>query len=138
MQNYYKQILKEFIKYSNNVEFLIPEAYYESDAPALIKTVGLENFKFRKTKGEVGRLTIIKDCDHIVVLPGGTGTLEELLYCNETLRSEEHDNKLILVNIDGFFNGILSQIKSSMELGLIKPSAINFNIVDNVDQISFE
>ena len=78
----------------------------------------------------------IKNCDHIIVLPGGTGTLVELLYCNETLRAGEHINNLTIINVDGYFNGILQQIKTNIEQGLSKPSAIKFTILDNVNQFS--
>ena len=130
------ETLKEFLKYSSNVEFFIPDTYYDYDAPALIELVGKDNFKAYKTHGESGRLMAIKNCDHIIVLPGGTGTLEELLYCNETLRAGEHINNLTIINIDGYFNGILQQIKTNIEQGLSKPSAIKFTIVDNVNQLS--
>ena len=130
------ETLKEFLKYSSNVEFFIPDTYYDCDAPALIELVGEDNFKAYKTHGESGRLMAIKSCDHVIVLPGGTGTLEELLYCNETLRAEEHANNLTIINVDGYFNGIIQQIKTNIEQGLSKPSAIKFTIVDNVNQLS--
>ena len=130
------ETLKEFLKYSNNVEFFIPDTYYDYDSPALIKLVGEDNFKAHKTHGESGRLMAIKSCDHIIVLPGGTGTLEELLFCNETLRAGEHSNNLTIINVDGYFNGILQQINTNIEQGLSKSSAIKFTIIDNVNQLS--
>ena len=126
------ETLKEFLKHSNNVEFLIPDTYFDYDAPKLIELVGKDNFKATKTKGEAGRLTKIIRCDFIVVLPGGTGTIEELLYCNETCRAKEHKSKIFLVNIDGYFDGLLKQIKTNIEQGLSKSSAINFEVVDSV------
>ncbi len=83
----------------------------------MIKLVGKDNFKALKVKGE-------------------TGTLEEFLYCNETLRSREHKSKITLVNIDGFFNGFLQQIKTNIEQGMSKDSAIRFDIVNDVNEIS--
>ena len=132
------ETLKEFLKYSSNVEFYIPEAYYDYNLPTLLDLVGKENFKAYKTHGETGRLNVVKSCDHIIVLPGGTGTLLELLYCNETLRSGEHSNKLTLLNIDGYFDGLLQQIKTNVEQGISKPSAIRFDIITDVNQLSIE
>ena len=131
------ETLKSFIKTSNRVEFLIPDRYFEYDSPNLIKLVGEQNFKYSITKGEAGRLQGIKDCDYIVVLPGGSGTLEELLYCNETLRSGEHTNKVVIVNIAGYYNGFLQQLKAMLNEGLFKESAIRFKIVDSVDELDF-
>lgn len=127
--------LKEFLKHSKNVEFLIPDVYYEYDAPALIKLVGKENFKATITRGEAGRLQAIKGCDLIIVLPGGTGTLEELLYCNETSRSGEHKTRIILVNIDGYYNGFLKQLETNFEEGLSRRSAIRFDTISSVEAL---
>lgn len=128
--------LKEFLKHSNNVEFLIPDVYYEYDAPALIKLVGKNNFKVKITHGEAGRLQGIKDCDLIIVLPGGTGTLEELLYCNETGRSGEHKARIILVNVNDFYNGFLEQLKTNIKHGLSTQSALRFDVVSSVQEIN--
>jgi len=128
--------LKEFLKHSKNVEFLIPDVYYDYDAPALIKLVGKNNFKVKITHGEAGRLQGIKDCDLIIVLPGGTGTLEELLYCNETSRSGEHKTRIILVDIDGFYNGFINQLVTNFKYGLSRQSAIRFEVVSSVQEIN--
>lgn len=129
------ETLKSFIKISNQVEFLIPDVYYDYDAPTLIKLLGEQNFKASTTRGEAGRLQGVKDCDYIIVLPGGSGTLEELLYCNETSRSGEHKNKVIVVNIDGYYDGFLNQLQTSIQQGLLKQSAIRFNVISSVDEI---
>ena len=131
--------LKEFLKYSKdkNVEFLIPDVYYEYDAPALIKLLGKNNFKAKITHGEAGRLQEIKECDLIIVLPGGTGTLEELLYCNETSRSGEHKARILVVNIDGFYNGFLKQLETNFKYGLSRQSAIRFDVVSSVEKLNF-
>ncbi len=129
------ETLKAFYKQSKNVEFLIPDTFYENDSKPLIKLVGEENFKATKTRGEAGRLEFIRKCDEIIVMPGGTGTLEELLYCNETSRAGEHSKKITIVNIDGFYNGLLEQINMYVEQGLTPQSAIKFDVVNNVDEI---
>lgn len=131
------ETLNEFLKYSSNVEFFIPDTYYDYDAPNLINLVGQSNFKATQTHGEAGRLTAIKGCDYIIVLPGGTGTIEELLYCNETLRANEHSSKVIIVNIDGYFDGLIQQLETNIAEGLSKPSALKFSIVNNVSQLDF-
>ena len=132
------ETLKSFIKSSTNVEFLIPDVYYDYDAPNLIKLVGKEDFKYTITKGEAGRLQGIKDCDYIIVLPGGSGSLEELLYCNETHRSGEHKNRVIVVNIDGYYDGFLHQLQVMTEQGLFKQSSIRFKVVNSVNELDFD
>ena len=130
------ETLKEFLKYSKNVEFFIPDVYYDYDAPGLINLVGEENFRAYRTQGEAERLMAITSCDSIIVLPGGTGTLEELLYCNETLRAGEHLAKVTVVNVNGFFNGFLQQLETNTKQGLSKQSAIKFDVVDSVKDLS--
>ena len=129
--------LKEFAKHSHKVELYIPEKYYPYDFPKLVETLGADNFVAVKIKTEAERLEKIKRCDEIIVLPGGTGTLEELLFCNETSRSQEHKNHITLVNIDGFFNGFLNQVEKNVQEGLSKPTAIKFDVVNNINEIEF-
>lgn len=132
------QTLDEFLKYSKSVEFLIPKAYFDYDAPKLQNIVGKENFNYVRVDGEADRLKIIKNCDMIWVLPGGTGTLEELLYVNETGRSSEHDSQIVLINSEGFYNGFLQQIKTNLETGFSKESALHFIVVDKPSEIDLE
>lgn len=96
----------------------------------------MQAWELLKIKAETERLEAIKKCDEIIILPGGTGTLEELLYCNETLRSTEHTSKVTLVNFDSFFNGLLEQINTNIEQGFSNPSTIKFEVVNNVNQIA--
>lgn len=129
------ETLKAFLTKSKNVRFVIPEKYFNYDAPELEELVGKENFVYEKVSGEAGRLIQIKEADRIIVLPGGLGTLEELLYVNETARAGEHAKQIDLVNIDGYYDGFLQQVNTSIEQGLSKPSVLKFNIVKNVSQL---
>lgn len=49
--------------------------------------------------------------DVFVVLPGGFGTLDELFDTIASGMLGYHDNKTILVNSQGYYNGILRQIE---------------------------
>jgi len=129
--------LKEFLKYSKNTELYLPDTYYDVDVPKIIQEIGDIGVKIHKTRGEADRLKKIQKCDEIVVLPGGTGTLEELLYCNETSRATEHKNNIYLVNISGFYNGFLKQIKVNMKEGMTKTGAIKFTVVKSVNDLPF-
>ncbi len=131
------ETLKSFASKSKNIEIIIPKAYYDNDAPSLKEFLGEENFNPTIVNQETERLQLIKSCDHIIVMPGGTGTLEELLYANETSRANEHTCKIDVINIDGFFDGVLSQIQTNINEGLSKPSTIHLNILSNVNEIKF-
>ena len=102
----------------------------------MTKIIGQPNLKLTITKGESDRLAKIIACDEIIIMPGGTGTLEELLFVNETSRSNEHKKNITLVNIDGFYNGLLQQINTNIREGLSKTTTIRFKVVNSVDQLS--
>lgn len=129
------ETLREFIKYSKQVEFGIPERFCRQAIPRLEKTTGDKALNVQVVQAEADRLNIIKRCDKIIVLPGGSGTLEEFLYSNETARSKEHSNKVILVNIEGYFNDLLAQIDKAIKEGISKDSTKNFEVVNSVSEI---
>ena len=89
-------------------------------------------------KDEAHRLRTIKKSAICVILPGGSGTIEELFYVNETARADEHNMEMFLVNVDGFYDGILKQIESNIAEGLIKPKAIKFKVVSSVEEIDID
>lgn len=55
--------------------------------------------------------TLIKEADICIVLPGGIGTLYELLSLIETKRAGEHNKEIIIVNSNGFFNQLFEMLK---------------------------
>ncbi len=130
--------LHEFLKYNNNknVEFFIPDTFYDKDAPILKQLVGAENFNAEKTHGEADRLRRIKTCDEIIILPGGTGTLEHLLYSNEAVKNSEHNCEITVVNVSGFYNGLIEQLKRTKDEGVSKSyEEFRFKVVDSVVDI---
>ena len=127
--------LNAFLEKSKNVSFFIPKAYYDYDAPLLKELVGAKYFRAKKVLSEADRLKNIIQCDDIIVMPGGTGTLEELLYCNETVRAGEHVSRIFIVNIDGFFDGFLSQLYRNLQEGMSKKSAFKFKVLTSIDQL---
>ncbi len=129
------ETLAGYLETRKDPKFFIPENYWDIDSPALCKMVGKNNFDATKTKGEAARLQAITNCDQIIVMPGGLGTLEELLYCNETSRSGEHSCGITVVNIDGFYDGLLQQLDSYIKEGLLTSDLVYFSVVKSVDDI---
>lgn len=130
--------LRGFMSKSSNFEIFVPEHYYRINCDGLEKMLGKYKDKISTTKGEGERLKRIIACDEIVVMPGGLGTLEEFLYSNETKRALEHDKKITIVNIDGFYNGFLSQIEQNKKEGLTKDEYLHFEVVSSVEELSFK
>ncbi|KAJ8432223.1 hypothetical protein Cgig2_032429 [Carnegiea gigantea] len=83
------------------------------------ETVGevkaVENMHQRKA--EMARLS---DC--FIALPGGYGTLEELLEVITWAQLGIHDKPVGLLNVDGYYNFLLTFIDKAVDDGFIKPS----------------
>nr|XP_023922726.1 cytokinin riboside 5'-monophosphate phosphoribohydrolase LOG5-like isoform X1 [Quercus suber] len=71
-------------------------------------------------KAEMARYS---DC--FIALPGGYGTLEELLEVVTWSQLGIHDKPVGLLNVDGYYNSLLSFINTAVEDGFIKPSQHN-------------
>ncbi len=129
------ETLKSFLRYSNDVISVVPKLYRDVDLPELKKLS--KDIQIIEVKSEIDRLKIIKDCDRVIVLPGGTGTLEELMFCNEILRSGEDKSKLEVINIDGYYDGFIQLIKEVIKQGLTSKLAINFEVLNSVNELKF-
>ncbi|KAJ6425458.1 hypothetical protein OIU84_026102 [Salix udensis] len=66
-----------------------------------------------------------KHSDAFIALPGGYGTLEELLEVITWAQLGIHDKPVGLLNVDGYYNSLLSFIDKAVEEGFISPSARN-------------
>ncbi|XP_027175953.1 cytokinin riboside 5'-monophosphate phosphoribohydrolase LOG1 isoform X2 [Coffea eugenioides] len=64
-----------------------------------------------------------RNSDAFIALPGGYGTLEELLEVITWAQLGIHDKPVGLLNVDGYYNSLLSFIDKAVEEGFISPSA---------------
>lgn len=104
--------LNEFLKYSKDVEMVVPKVYEK-------ELKGLSYKEKHITKDLTERLKkFIEISDDIVVLPGGMGMLLELLYSSETRRVGEHTSNISVINTSGFFDGLRFQEETAIEEGL--------------------
>ncbi|ESW04264.1 hypothetical protein PHAVU_011G080600 [Phaseolus vulgaris] len=61
--------------------------------------------------------------DAFIALPGGYGTLEEVLEVITWAQLGIHDKPVGLLNVDGYYNSLLSFIDKAVEEGFISPKA---------------
>jgi uncharacterized protein (TIGR00730 family) len=80
-----------------------------SDADEMIMT---------RTLGE-RKQTMLDRCDAIVVLVGGLGTVDELTEMIELKRQGDHDKPIIVVNTEGFYDGLNMQLRTMAREGLL-------------------
>lgn len=82
----------------------------------------------------VGELRVVADmhqrkaemarhADAFIALPGGYGTLEELLEMTTWSQLGIHDKPVGLLNVEGYYNALLALIDKGVEEGFIKPAA---------------
>ncbi|XP_007016779.2 PREDICTED: cytokinin riboside 5'-monophosphate phosphoribohydrolase LOG1 isoform X1 [Theobroma cacao] len=64
-----------------------------------------------------------RQSDAFIALPGGYGTLEELLEVITWAQLGIHDKPVGLLNVDGYYNSLLSFIDKAVEEGFICPNA---------------
>lgn len=122
-------VVKEFQKYSQEVVMIVPEVH-KSD---LEGTVCKEHYI---VEGESDRMRItIHTCDMMIVLPGGSGTLAELAYYNETCKSGEHNAKVIVVNTNGFYNKLFKFNKHQIKNGFMTEDCCKYQVISNAKQL---
>ena len=63
-----------------------------------------------ETLGE-RKATILERSDVVVCLVGGIGTLDELTELIELKRQQHHDKLIIILNTDGFYDGLKMQLQ---------------------------
>jgi hypothetical protein len=92
-----------------------------------------------KEIGHVGltRLHIVKDMherkalmaelsDGFIAMPGGVGTLEELFEVFTWLQLGLHDKPIGLLNVDGFYDGLIAFIQHQVTEGFLKANQAGF------------
>ena len=122
-------VVKEFQKYSEEVVMIVPEVHKDD----LIGAVCKEHYI---VDGESDRMRIsIHTCDMFVVLPGGSGTLAEVSYYNETCKSGEHNAKIVVVNSKGFYNKLFKFHKHQIKEGFMGEDACKYEVISDAKHL---
>jgi uncharacterized protein (TIGR00730 family) len=71
-----------------------------------------------------------------VALPGGIGTLEELVEQLTWAQLGRHKKPILIANLKGFWDGLLGLLDHMVQAGYIhSTSQMNFLVVDDVEAI---
>jgi uncharacterized protein (TIGR00730 family) len=81
--------------------------------------------------------TMFERADAFVALPGGLGTLEELVEQMTWAQLGRHKKPILVANINGFWDPLLALIAHMRRLGLVPPPArgVEFLVVDRIEEI---
>lgn len=73
--------------------------------------------------------------DVMIFIPGGIGTIDELLTAIETRRKHKHNVPIILINGNGFFNQLLSMLERIYDEGFAdSKNRQSYFMADTVDE----
>jgi hypothetical protein len=81
--------------------------------------------------------TMFERADAFVALPGGLGTLEELVEQMTWAQLGRHRKPILVANINGFWNPLLALVAHMRCLGLVPPPArgVNLLVAERVEDI---
>ena len=79
---------------------------------------------------------ILQKSDHIIALPGGVGTLDEIFHVMGLATLGYHNKKIILSNMNGFYDQLISLLQELKELEFIRQSLSSYLVVtDNFEDL---
>jgi hypothetical protein len=77
--------------------------------------------------------------DGVIALPGGFGTMEEFFEMLTWSQLGLHKKPIGMLNIDGFYNALISLLDNMVEKGLLKPKNREMLLVDdNIDSLLYQ
>lgn len=74
---------------------------------------------------------MVAESDGFVVLPGGFGTLDELFETLTWAQLGYHQKPIGILNVDGYFNGLLEFLRTCVTQGLVKQPHLEMLLVSN-------
>jgi uncharacterized protein (TIGR00730 family) len=111
---------------------IIPEFLVNRERPEAAhstRTIVTRDMHERKQK-------MFELADAFVALPGGIGTLEELVEQLTWIQLGQHQKPLLVLNINGFWNPLLALLNNFRDLGFVGQHAIdNLLIADRVEDV---
>jgi len=122
---------RSVIRHGGRVTGIIPAFLSEREHMLLEahELVVVENMHQRK------HLMFMKS-DAFVALPGGLGTLEEFVEQLTWSQLEQHQKPIVLANIDGFWDPLLTLFEDMQSEGFIRRGLeLHLEVVDRVDAI---
>ncbi|MEO0400970.1 MAG: TIGR00730 family Rossman fold protein [Pseudomonadota bacterium] len=78
------------------------------------------------------------NCNAVVVLPGGAGSLDELFEVVTWRQLGLHDKPIFLVNTEGYWNPLLALLRQVVDNGFAESSLLDFVTVTQTSQETLE
>lgn len=108
------------------VRGVMPGFLFENEVnhPGISELIQVENMRERKHM-------LMHDTEGIIALPGGTGTLEELLEALTLKRLGQYLKPVVIVNQDGFWDRLIALMDQMVAHELMRPEHLEvYTVVD--------
>lgn len=124
-----KIVANQAKNYGAKVVGVIPITHKNAHAPLNDENILVSDLNERKAI-----MTTLSDI--FVVLPGGYGTLDELITTFTSLSfARNKSKKIIIININGLFDHTIAQLKAFADIHLMEPNLLHrINVVTNVNE----
>lgn len=114
-----------------NITAICPEWIDEFDMP-------FKNYSEKITTDSLDQRKnlFIEKSDIFIVTPGGLGTLDEFFGIIALKYLNRHSKKVILFNIDHFYDSIIKALKEIYDIGLIREGCLDiFEVTYSIDEV---
>lgn len=86
---------------------------------------------------QLRKLRMTEEADAFIALPGGPGTLEEIVEVISLARVHQHDKPCILLNHRGYYEPLKAQYQMMIEHGFYTEAELrSIHFIDNLDDLS--
>jgi uncharacterized protein (TIGR00730 family) len=122
-------IADEVLRLGGEVTGVIPTALVEREVghTGLTRQFIVKNMHERKAM-------MAQLADGFIAMPGGLGTLEELFEVLTWAQLGIHSKPIGLLNVDGYYNGLVDFVRHATEQGLVRPQHAQLMMVENEPQ----
>lgn len=76
-----------------------------------------------------------ENSDAFIIAPGGIGTLDEFFEIITLKKLKQHDKKIIVFNIDGFYDKMFEMIEGMAEKGFLYKQTELYKTAKSIDEI---
>lgn len=78
----------------------------------------------------------LEKSDAFIIVPGGIGTLDEFFEVLTLKYLHRHSKRIILFNINHFYDAMISMLESMHDEGFIREGALDiFEVADTIDEV---
>ncbi len=78
---------------------------------------------------------LFENADAFVALPGGIGTLEEVVEQLSWIQLQRHKKPVLLVNLKGFWNPFMALIEHLIDRGFIHNNLLHFLVAQRIEHV---